>query len=81
MVREFARHRLLRAPMVGASSDVLRAQVPRPLSAGAQRSHLEFYHETPRGPRGRRLNFGLLRVLGMWVFGGLCAGGDLDDVF
>ena len=52
VVREFARHRLLRAPMVGASSDVLRAQVPRPLSAGAQRSHLEFYAFQAYAPQG-----------------------------
>ena len=43
VVRAFARHRLMRAPMVGVSSDVLRGQAPRPLSAEVQRSHMEFY--------------------------------------
>ena len=68
VVREFARHRLLRAPMVGASSDVLRAQAPRPQPAGARRSPFEFYvclcfqagtYALPRKQaRGRRPEFG-----------------------
>ena len=52
VVREFARHRLLRAPMVGASSDVLRAQAPRPQPAGARRSHFEFYAFQAYAPPG-----------------------------